>query len=50
MLLRLIDRMIDLVQGLGDEIQIARISLMKLEHIYYKKDSLYENTKKLLHN
>jgi len=50
MLLKLIDQMIGLVERLGDEIQIARISLMKLEHIYYKKDSLYENTKRLLHN
>lgn len=50
MLLKLIDQMIGLVERIGDEIQIARISLMKLEHIYYKKDSLYENTKRLLHN
>lgn len=32
----------------GDQINVARISLIKLEHIYYKNDLLYENTRKLL--
>ena len=30
--------------------KIARIGLVKLEHIYYKKDTLYELTRKKLEN
>lgn len=44
------DLMIDYFNSQKDEEKVARISLIKLEHIYYKNDLLYENTKKLLHN
>lgn len=50
LLLKLVDKISMYFQVLGDEEKIARISLIKLEHIYYKNDLLYENTKKILHN
>lgn len=49
-LLKLVDKMIDYFNELNDQTKVARISLIKLEHIYYKNDLLYENTRKLLHN
>jgi len=47
-LLKLIDKMIKYFEQLGHHDKVARISLIKLEHIYYKNDLLYENTRKLL--
>lgn len=42
--------MINYFEEQGDEEKVSRISLIKLQHIYYKNDLLYENTRKLLHN
>lgn len=40
--------MLAFFKDIEDEEKTARISLLKLEHIYYKKDSLYEKSKALL--
>ena len=40
--------MMDFFNKRGDQDKVARISMLKLEHIYYKNDSLYENTKQIL--
>jgi len=37
-------------KDINDEEKTSRISLLKLEHIHYKKDSLYEKSKALLKN
>ena len=47
-LLKLIDKMMTFFDKRGDQDKVARISILKLEHIYYKNDSLYENTKEIL--
>lgn len=48
LLLKLIDKMMTFFDKRGDQDKVARISILKLEHIYYKNDSLYENTKEIL--
>ena len=40
-LLKQCDNLIDYLTKMGDEEKIAKIGLIKLEHIYYKNDSLY---------
>jgi len=48
LLLKQCDNMLVFFKDIEDEEKTARISLLKLEHIYYKKDSLYEKSKALL--
>jgi len=50
LLLKQCDSVIDYFNSLGDEAKVARISFIKLEHIYYKNDSLYTKTKEQLKN
>lgn len=40
--------MMNFFEKSDDKDKVARISLTKLEHIYYKNDLLYEKTKTLL--
>jgi len=40
--------MLAFFKEINDEEKTSRISLLKLEHIYYKNDSLYEKSKTLL--
>lgn len=47
-MLKLIDKMMNFFEKSDDKDKVARISLTKLEHIYYKNDLLYEKTKTLL--
>lgn len=47
-LLRQLDDAIAFLTRLNEKEKVARISLMKLEHIYYKNDSIYERTKQAL--
>ena len=48
MLLKLVDKMMKFFETIDDQEKVARISLIKLEHIYYKNDRIYEQTKELL--
>ena len=34
--------------SLDEQEKLARVSLLKLEHLYYKNDSIYERTKQAL--
>jgi hypothetical protein len=45
LLLKQCDNVIEFLQKHNEKEKIARIGLIKLEHIYYKNDSLYEKTK-----
>lgn len=47
-LLKQLDEAIEFLSKLGEAEKVARVSLMKLEHIYYKNDSIYEKTKEAL--
>ncbi len=44
-LLYLSDELISLLKTFNDNEKIARVSLIKLEHVYYKKDKLMEKIK-----
>ena len=45
LLLKQCDNVIEFLKKHNEQEKIARIGLIKLEHIYYKNDSLYEKTK-----
>lgn len=47
-LLKQLDSIIDFLYCLNENEKAARLSLIKLEHIYYKNDSIYERTKEAL--
>lgn len=45
LLLKQSDNVIKLLQKYNENEKIARIGLIKLEHIYFKNDQIYEKTK-----
>jgi translation initiation factor 3 subunit C len=47
-LIKMCDSVIDYLKKHDDQQKIAHIGLIKLEHIYYKHDSIYEKTKEAL--
>lgn len=40
-LLFLIDKVIDYLKKFGDHEKLARVAIVKAEHVYYKNDSIY---------
>ena len=47
-LLKQFDATLSFLKNLKESEKVARISLMKLEHLYYKNDSIYEKTRETL--
>ena len=50
LLIRQCDDMIAYLNRQGDMEKVARVGLIKLEHIYFKQDSLYDRVKEQLKN
>jgi len=48
LLVKQCDNLIAYLKKQDDKEKVARVGLIKLEHIYYKNDSLYEKTKQAL--
>lgn len=49
-LVKLCDSIMEQLSKYNEQEKIAKVGLIKLEHIYYKTDSLYERTKAALKN
>jgi translation initiation factor 3 subunit C len=49
-LIRLCDQVMDYLAKHDDQQKIAHVGLIKLDHIYFKQDSIYTKTKELLKN
>lgn len=49
-MLRKFDETVEFLKSLKEHEKIARLALMKLEHVYYKSDSVYKRTKEQLKN
>lgn len=47
-LLRQLDDAIAFLTALNEKEKVARMSLLKLEHLYYKNDTIFERTKQAL--
>lgn len=47
-LIKLCDEVISYLERFDDQQKIAVVGLIKLDHIYYKHDSIYERTKEAL--
>jgi len=45
LLLKQCDNVMSYIKPFEDNEKLARIGMIKLEHVYYKNDSLYEKTK-----